>query len=462
MDIFKLTGRVLVDAKDAQNSIAKTDSKAMGMASTLGKGIKTATKWGAAIVAAGTAVAGALIASATATAKVGDEIDKNSQKMQVTAEQYQKLSFAAERCGTSITTLATANKTLQKSDFSGNMYDAVRSVASISDASERAAKAVELFGSKAGQEMLPLLNQGAAGVDALFAEVESLGGIMSNEAVAAAAAYQDSLTNLQTAFSGFKNRLSAEFLPGITDIMNGFAMMLSGKTDEGTDSVKQGVEDIVTNLHEMTPQIGEVLDLIGEILIDNIPMFIDMGLSLAKELLTALFNPENVYKAVYGALDLLLSVTESIGDAAESAQGQNAIDRLGAAIARAIWDAIKRHFTRNRDKFYEQQEADYGITDLFNQIRGSNKKHASGLNFVPYDGYVAELHRGERVVPASQNSSGYSADNGEVVKAINELRDSMSNFAVVLDTGALVGGMSDGIDRSLGNTYNNNLRRGFA
>ena len=31
--------------------------------------------------------------------------------------------------------------------------------------------------------------------------------------------------------------------------------------------------------------------------------------------------------------------------------------------------------------------------------------HANGLPFVPFDGYIAALHRGERVVPANQNRS---------------------------------------------------------
>lgn len=32
--------------------------------------------------------------------------------------------------------------------------------------------------------------------------------------------------------------------------------------------------------------------------------------------------------------------------------------------------------------------------------------HAGGLNYVPYDGYIAELHKGERVLTAAENSSG--------------------------------------------------------
>lgn len=35
-----------------------------------------------------------------------------------------------------------------------------------------------------------------------------------------------------------------------------------------------------------------------------------------------------------------------------------------------------------------------------------NGSHRTGLDYVPYDGYIAELHRGERVVPAEQNKGG--------------------------------------------------------
>ena len=36
---------------------------------------------------------------------------------------------------------------------------------------------------------------------------------------------------------------------------------------------------------------------------------------------------------------------------------------------------------------------------------------ANGLHWVPYDGYIAELHRGERVVPARENVSRNFSSN---------------------------------------------------
>lgn len=59
--------------------------------------------------------------------------------------------------------------------------------------------------------------------------------------------------------------------------------------------------------------------------------------------------------------------------------------------------------------------------------------HASGLASVPYDGYVAQLHRGKRVLTASQarhQEQGYGT--AEIVGAIQSLRNDMQNLKLVV------------------------------
>ncbi len=62
VEIFKLFGSIFIDNEEANKNISKTEEKAEGLGKKLGDGIKTAAKWGAAIVggaaAATTAVAG--------------------------------------------------------------------------------------------------------------------------------------------------------------------------------------------------------------------------------------------------------------------------------------------------------------------------------------------------------------------------------------------------------------------
>ena len=43
--------------------------------------------------------------------------------------------------------------------------------------------------------------------------------------------------------------------------------------------------------------------------------------------------------------------------------------------------------------------------------KGGKKSHYSGLDSVPYDGYSARLHKGERVLTAQENRD-YSQDDG--------------------------------------------------
>lgn len=56
------------------------------------------------------------------------------------------------------------------------------------------------------------------------------------------------------------------------------------------------------------------------------------------------------------------------------------------------------------------------------QLDGS---HADGLDYVPYDGYMAELHKGEMVVPAKDSnflrSNGINADNAEILQVLQQI-----------------------------------------
>lgn len=63
---------------------------------------------------------------------------------------------------------------------------------------------------------------------------------------------------------------------------------------------------------------------------------------------------------------------------------------------------------------------------------------ASGLSYVPYDGYRAELHRGEGVLTRQQNENyqsgrSSSADNSAVVQEIRDLKTAILSMQLVMD-----------------------------
>lgn len=76
VEIFKLFGSIFVNNDEANKSIAETEKKSKGVASTLGSGIKTAAKWGTAMVGGAAAGVGALSTVAESTREYRTEMGK--------------------------------------------------------------------------------------------------------------------------------------------------------------------------------------------------------------------------------------------------------------------------------------------------------------------------------------------------------------------------------------------------
>lgn len=76
VEVFKLFGSIFVNNDEANKSIAETEKKGKGVAATLGNGIKTAGKWGAAMVGGAVAGVGALSSVAENTREYRAEMGK--------------------------------------------------------------------------------------------------------------------------------------------------------------------------------------------------------------------------------------------------------------------------------------------------------------------------------------------------------------------------------------------------
>jgi hypothetical protein len=186
-----------------------------------------------------------------ATAQQGDEAAKAGARTATTAEEYQELSFAAGRAGASTEQLEVALKTLARTsveaargageakdtyarmkiavkDANGQIKPQVQLLGEVADGfkvfktdAERAEAAQRIFG-EGGTALLPLLKQGALGINALRQEARDLGFVLDNEASAASEQFTDRMTDVRLVLVGLRNQIGKQLLPVFTQLLGGF------------------------------------------------------------------------------------------------------------------------------------------------------------------------------------------------------------------------------------------------
>lgn len=370
MELFKLVGKIFVDSKEAENSISKTGKEADGLGDKLAKGLGTAAKWGAGIAAAATAVGGAMIAAAKSTASELDVIDKASQRMKISAESYQELAYAAGLSGVEMSTLEEAAKKLAGTDLS--LDKAIAQLQAIKDDGERSAAAIELFGEQAYQ-LTPLLNAGTDGMEAMTQEANALGLVMSNESVSSGAAMNDMFSKLDQTFGMVKNTIMVDLMPYVMEILDW----------------------LVQNLPIVAETVKKVMDKVMPI----IKPVLDAVLNAFKAVFSLLNGDfDGFVKSIKEMWDNLVEFLDNFCDAFMEV-GKNIFNSLWDGL-KFVWDEIKGwvsdkvSWLADKLKFWEDG----------NDRMKADGSNASGLPFVPFDGYKAILHRGETVLNSDNTS----------------------------------------------------------
>lgn len=275
-------------------------------------------------------------------ADAGDEIQKNSQKVGLSYESYQKWDYAMKIAGTEMASMNTGLKTLtnkfddaltgskgaveQFNRLGLSMSDikdlsreelfgtVIESLQGVTDETEKAALANDFFG-KSGQELIPLLNQSAEATQAILDEAEEYGMVLSNDAVEASASFKDSLTLMSGALTAVKNNIVAEFLPAATDMMKGFAGVIAG-TEGAEEELQNGTQGFVKQLSGALPKVvilaksiaSAVLSVLPELTQTLLPELIQTVVDLIPELTQAVVQIlPTAISSIVSALPLLIS-----------------------------------------------------------------------------------------------------------------------------------------------------------
>lgn len=341
MNVFDLAAKLSLDKSEFEKGLTEATKSASKFGDGLKKGAKVAAAGVAAVGTAAAAAGTAIVKNAGEVAEYGDNIDKMSQKLGMSAEAYQKWDYVLGQSGTDIDSMTTGMKTLtNKLDDAKNgsegaqemftklgismdelskmsreeVFEAtIKGLQGMEDSTERAALANDLFG-KSGQNLTPLFNQSAESTAELMKAAEDLGFVMSDEAVKASAAYQDSLDTLQRTMGGLKNNLMGEFMPSITGVMDGLTQLFAGNSEEGIALITEGISGFTDKITEMLPKFLEVgsqivLSLLTAI-VDNLPELTTAAVGAISTLTTGLVD--NLPEILKAGLEVMIALAKGI------------------------------------------------------------------------------------------------------------------------------------------------------
>lgn len=182
-------------------------------------------------------------------------------------------------------------------------------------------------------------------------------------------------------------------------ILQGLVQMLPQIIQYGLDLTITLIESISSDPESLVETAIMLVVTIVSGLIDALPKLIAAAAELVTGLLRALIS--NAPNLLAAGLKLVGKIAEgianSLGEIVKA--GAKVVDSIIDGIAGA-WKKLTGWFKGIWNDLFGGLSANVSVNgSAKGAVAGVNGSHASGLDYVPFDGYIAELHKGEMVIP---------------------------------------------------------------
>lgn len=245
-------------------------------------------------------------------------------------------------------------------------------------------------------------------------------------------------------------QIITEFLPTIADAAVGIVTSIGTAIFDNIDQILEFgqqmldslLEGITSNVGNISGPVSEIITKFGSFILENLPEIIMAGINILialvqgivesiPELATAatkaiielaayLISAENLDKIISLGADLINALSEGIENVVEElvSVGEDIIESIKSGISSA-WNGLVSWFNNLWDSLFGNRTVNVNVNT------STNGSHAGGLAYVPFDGYIAELHKGERVLTAGEASAynrGENANNTSGVTIIQNIQ----------------------------------------
>lgn len=263
-------------AEQAFDKLSKTGS-ALG---------KTFKDLGVAAAGLGTAFA-AMVKGAIAGA---DRVDEMSKRLNISAENFSRLDYAAKQSGTSIEAFGASMRVIAQNvstqsdvyqrlgvnikDASGNfktqeeiLLSTIKALQKLPAGTQKSALAMQALG-RNSQQLNEILNMTESEFSALMRRSDELGLTIDGKVADAAATLTDRLDDLRMTFSSALRRAITPMIPALEEITNKFIAMLQpgGELSNAFESIADAglklVENVLPLLAKLVATLADNINLL--------------------------------------------------------------------------------------------------------------------------------------------------------------------------------------------------------
>jgi hypothetical protein len=337
-------GAAYVELFVKDNRLTRGLAAAAAKLKAFGAGI---TGLGTQLLGVGAAFAAPFVLAAKVFTDLGSDLIDMSQRTGVSVEALSELGFAAEQSGADMETLEAGLRKMQKfvveaADGSKAARDALgklnltvadlkalapdeqfklfaERLSKVENPTLRAALAMDVFG-KSGTKLLPLMNDGAAGIEALQEKARKLGLTISTEDAAAAEEFGDTLDVLWKVIKRGAFSVGAALVPSLMELAN-WIITTSRDVSEWIDRNRGLVVSIaklvavVLGVGAALVALGAFVSLAGFAISGLVTVFSALGavIGVVGSVLGALLSPIGLVVAALVGLGYLFATQTDAG-----------------------------------------------------------------------------------------------------------------------------------------------------
>lgn len=411
MNLFELF--VKIGVKD------EASDKISNLTGKLGSGLKTAATMGIAAVGAVATGIGALAKSATDAYADYEQLvggvetlfQTSSGKVQSYADRaYKTAGMSANQYMETVTSFSASLLQSLDGDTEKAADYADRAIIDMADNANKMGTSIEMIENayqgfaKQNYTMLDNLKLGYGGtkteMERLIADanrVKVANGEMADLSIESFADVTEAIHIIQTemGITGTTSEESSNTISGsVASMKSSWENLKRGIADENADIdllLDQFIESVGVAAGNIWPTFKSALVRLGKLFEERGPDMIAEGVVMLGKFAVGLIE---------GIPDMIAKIPEIVNSIKQAFSDRSDIFKdIGKRIINAILDGLKRAWGSVKSWFSNAWDNLFGgrSVDVNANVK-TNGSHAGGLRSVPFDGYIAELHKGERVL----------------------------------------------------------------